>query len=154
NGAHSNKPPARSWMFQYRIGGKTRRLVIGQATAIKAGRAREIPGEHHAKVKLGRDPASEKRPNVDPAADRVGALGEKELAQQRRRMRPKSFRQVARHREGHAAPFPGLRVDAIDRKVVAARLNSIEQNSGAVTANRVRATMSAMFTWGMREGLV
>src|SRR5262249_28732034 len=29
-----------------------------------------------------------------------------------------------------------------------------EQNSGAVTANRVRSTLSAMFAWGMREGLV
>ena len=40
NGAYSNKPPQRSWLLQYRIGGQTRRLVIGQAPAIKAGRAR------------------------------------------------------------------------------------------------------------------
>jgi integrase len=39
-------------------------------------------------------------------------------------------------------------------RIIADRLGSIEKNSGAVTANRARATMSAMFGWGMREGLV
>src|SRR6516165_1169138 len=53
NGAHSNKPPARSWLFQYRIGGRTRRLVIGQAAAVRVGRARQIAAELHAQVRLG-----------------------------------------------------------------------------------------------------
>jgi integrase len=154
NGAYSNKEPAKSWMFQYRIGGKTRRLVIGQATAVKAGRARQIASELHAKVKLGRDPAIEKRISVERASHTFGTLIDKYLAQQRGHMRPNSYRQVARHLESHAAPLHALPVDAIDRQAIAARLNSIEQSSGAVTANRVRATMSAMFTWGMREGLV
>ena len=30
---------SRSWIYQYKIGGKTRRLVLGQATAIKPARA-------------------------------------------------------------------------------------------------------------------
>ena len=38
---------------------------IGQTSAIKLGRAREIASEHHAKVKLGRDPAGEKRVLVE-----------------------------------------------------------------------------------------
>ena len=42
NGQYSNKEPARTWLFQYRIAGKTRRLVIGQAPAVRAGRARQI----------------------------------------------------------------------------------------------------------------
>jgi hypothetical protein len=39
---YSKKEPARSWLFQYRIGGKTRRLVIGRAPVVRAGRARQI----------------------------------------------------------------------------------------------------------------
>jgi hypothetical protein len=79
NGAHSNKPPSRSWLFQYRI---TRRLVIGQSPAIKAGRAREIAAELHAKVKLGHDPATEKRIRIERAAHTFGALVDKYLAAQ------------------------------------------------------------------------
>jgi hypothetical protein len=55
---------SRSWIYQYKIGGKTRRLVLGQATAIKLARAREIAGELHAKVRLGGDPAAEKRAQI------------------------------------------------------------------------------------------
>ena len=37
---------SRSWIYQYKIKGKTRRLVLGQATAIKPARAREIAGDY------------------------------------------------------------------------------------------------------------
>jgi integrase len=154
DGARSNKPPARSWLFQYRIAGKTRRLVIGQAPAVKAGRAREIAAELHAKVKLGHDPATEKRIRIERAAHIFGALVDKYLAAQRGEMRPRSYHQIARHLERHTAQLHPLPADAIDRQTIAARLNSIATESGAVTANRVRSTMSAMFTWAMREGLI
>jgi hypothetical protein len=63
---------ARTWIYQYKIGGRTRRLVLGHATAIKLARAREIAGELHAKVRLGGDPASEKREKVQRALDTFG----------------------------------------------------------------------------------
>jgi integrase len=154
NGHYSNKAPARSWLFQYRIGGRTRRLVIGQAPAVRAGRARQIAAELHAKVKLGHDPALEKRIRIEKASHTLGALVEKYLTQQRSQLRPGSYRQIVRHLERLAAPLHALPLDAIDRQAIAARLNSIEQNSGAVTANRFRSTLSAMYVWGLREGLV
>ncbi len=145
---------ARSWIFQYKIGRTTRRLVIGQASAIKVGRAREIASEHHAKVRLGGDPVAEKRTRVERASHTFGALVHRYLGQQKTELRPGSFREVNRHLEAHGKPLHGLPVDSIDKRTIADRLNSIEKGSGAVTANRVRASMSAMFAWGMREGLV
>ena len=145
---------SRSWIFQYKLGAKTRRLVIGQASAVKPNRAREIAGELHAKVKLGRDPAGEKRVQVQRANHTFDALVKRYLDQQRSELRPGSYREIARHLERHAAQLRPLPLDTIDRRIIADRLGSIEKNSGAVTANRVRATMSAMFSWGMREGLV
>ena len=62
NGAYSNKEPARTWLFQYRIGGKTRRLVIGQAPAVRAGRARQIASFHcSATIPYSRAPAAAAR---------------------------------------------------------------------------------------------
>jgi integrase len=144
---------SRSWIFQYKIGSKTRRLVIGQASAVKLGRAREIASEHHAKVKLGRDPAGEKRIQVERASHTFGALARKYLDQQRAELRPGSYKEVARHLERHAAPLHAFAVDSIDQRTIADRLNGIDKASGAVAANRARATMSAMFSWAMREGL-
>jgi Arm DNA-binding domain len=96
---------ARSWMFQYKIGRATRRLVIGSAAAIKVARAREIAGQHHAAVKLGRDPAAEKRMQVERASHTFGALVERYLDRQRGELRPGSLREVKRHLETHSKPL-------------------------------------------------
>ena len=153
SGVYSNKPPSKTWLMQYRIGGKTRRLVIGEASAMKAGRAREIAEELRAKIKLGHDPAMEKRIRIERSSHTFGALVEKYLKTQRAELRPSSYRLIARYLEAHAAPLHGLPVDVIDRLAIAERLNSVATSSGAVTANRVRSAMSAVFTWAMREGL-
>jgi integrase len=144
---------SQSWIFQYKIGAKTRRLVIGQAAAIKVAKAREIAGDLHAKVRLGGDPAAERRVKIERNAHTFGALAQRYLDQQKTELRASSYREIARHLEQHAAPLHGLPVDTIDQRTIANRLSRIEKISGAVTANRVRATMSAMFGWGMREGL-
>lgn len=152
-GLRIRKTGARSWIFQYKIGSLTRRYLIGHASAIKVGRAREIASELHAKVRLGGDPAAEKRIKVERASHTFGALVEKYLAQQEREMRPGSYREIKRHLEQHAKPLNGLPIDTIDQRTIADRLNTIDKNSGAVTANRVRSTMSAMWSWAMKEGL-
>lgn len=144
---------ARSWIFQYKVGRKTRRLVIGRAAAMKVARAREIAGELRAKVRLGGDPAAEKRVQVERSSHTLGALVEKYLDQQRTELRASSYREVERHLEKHAAPLHSLPIDTIDQRTIADRLSALEKNSGPVTANRVRASMSAMFVWGMKEGL-
>jgi hypothetical protein len=143
---------SRAWIFQYKIGRKQRRLVIGQASAIKPAQAREIASQHHAKVKLGHDPAAEKHMRIERAAHTLGALIEKYLAYKKNKLRPGSYREVARHLANHAAPLHDLPIDVVDQRTIANRINAIETKSGAVTSNRVRATMSAMFSWAMKEG--
>lgn len=152
-GLRSRETGSRSWIFQYKVGTKTRRLVIGQAAAIKVARAREIAGELHAKVRLGGDPAAERRVKIERSAHTFGALAKRYLDQQKTELRSNSYREIERHLEQHAANLHGLPIDTIDQRTIADRLSGIEKNSGAVTANRVRATMSAMFGWSMREGL-
>jgi integrase len=153
SGVYSNKPPSKTWLMQYRIGGKTRRLVIGEASAMKAGRAREIAEELRAKIKLGHDPAMEKRVRIERSSHTFGGLVEKYLRAQRVELRPGSYRLTARYLETHAGPLHGLPVDVIDQLAIAERLNSVAAGSGAVTANRVRSSISAMFAWAMGEGL-
>jgi integrase len=128
--------------------------VIGQASAIKLGRAREIASEHHAKVKLGRDPAAEKHIQVQRASHTFGGLVTRYLDQQREQLRPASYREIVRHLERYSAPPHPLPIDIVDQRIISERLGAIAKDPGAITSNRVRATISAMFTWGMREGLV
>jgi hypothetical protein len=65
----------RAWVFQYKAGGyATGRLTIGRVGAVKAARTREIAGEYHAQVRLGRNPSAEKRAAVERSRDTFGAL--------------------------------------------------------------------------------
>jgi integrase len=142
---------ARTWIYQYKIGGRTRRLVLGHAMAIKLARARVIAGELHAKVRLGGDPASEKREKIHRSLDTFGTLAERFLERYHRR--PRTRDEVARHLRKYAAPLHPMPVDAITLRDVADLLGKIEKASGATTTNRVRSTLSACFSWAMREGL-
>jgi integrase len=141
----------RSWIYQYKIGGKTRRLVLGQVSAIKLAKARDIASELHARVRLGGDPASEKREKVRRALDTFGALAERFLEQYRRR--PRTRDEVIRHLRRYAAPLHHMPIDAIGQRDIAGLLNKIDDAAGAVTTNRVRASLSTCFTWAMKEGL-
>ena len=112
----------RSWIYQYKIKRKTRRFVIGSASAIKVGRAREIASELHAKVRLGGDPATVRHQQVERASRTFGALVERYLAQQQTELRPGSFREVNRHLAVHAKPLHALPVDTVDQRTIADRL--------------------------------
>ena len=142
---------ARTWIYQYKIGGRTRRVVLGHATAIKLARAREIAGELHAKVRLGGDPASEKRERIHRALDTFGTLAERFLEQYHRR--PRTRDEVVRHLQKYAAPLHPMPVGAITLRDLASLLARIDKASGATTTNRVRSTLSSCFSWAMREGL-
>ena len=142
---------ARTWIYQYKIGGRTRRVVLGHATAIKLARAREIAGELHAKVRLGGDPASEKREKIHRALDTFGTLAERFLEQYHRR--PRTRDEVVRHLQKYAAPLHPMPVGAITLRDLASLLGRIDKASGATTTNRVRSTLSSCFSWAMREGL-
>jgi integrase len=47
-----------------------------------------------------------------------------------------------------------LGLEKITKRDIAACIASVRTNSGLVTGNRTRATLSAFFTWAMGEGLV
>jgi integrase len=80
-------------------------------------------------------------------------LARRYLEQQKGEVRERTLRLIERALNNYAAPLHSLPADTLDQRTIADRLSRIEKDSGAVTANRVRAVMSAMFTWGMREGL-
>ncbi|MGC1350976.1 MAG: integrase arm-type DNA-binding domain-containing protein [Xanthobacteraceae bacterium] len=142
---------AQTWIFQYKIGGRTRRLALGQVSAIKLAKARDIASELHAKVRLGGDPASEKKERIHRTLDTFGALSNRFLEQYR--ARPRTKNEVSRHLRKYAASLNTTPVDAITLRDVADLLAKVDKASGSVTANRVRATLSTVFSWAMKEGL-
>ena len=50
-------------------------------------------------------------------------------------------------------PLHGLQLQKIDLRTIAAVVSAVSSDSGAATCNRVRASLSALFSWAMRQGL-
>jgi integrase len=145
---------AKRWVYQYRIGAKQRRVILGVVLAVSAAQARKTAAELHARVKLGEDPAGMKAEGRARAAETMDAALRVYMARQRERLKPLSYRQAERHLVKHCRPFHGLQLSRIDRRAIAARLSAIASESGPIEANRVRTSLSAFFAWAMREGLV
>ena len=108
-----------AWIVQYAVGGKTRRVTLGSSKTVSVGQAREQAQRILAQVKLGADPAAEKRLGRVRAGETVGGLLPRFLERQRARLRPRSLVETVRHLERQIAKLHPLPVSALDRRTVA-----------------------------------
>ncbi len=153
---------SRTWIFQYKLGSKQRRMTLGSANAITLDKARKgyrtgdkiVQGveQLHARVKLGADPASDKADARAGAAKTFRAVATEYLDYQRGRLRPRSYPDLERHLMKHAKTLHELQLANITRGDIAPVIAAVAKNSGAVTANRVRTSLSSFFTWAMEQG--
>jgi integrase len=144
---------SQTWVFQYKLGAKQRRMVIGKASALTPAKARKIAGDLYAAVRLGRDPASERETAKVQAAETFKAVAEQFLERQKERLRPTYHSDVERHLLVYAKTLHGISLAKVTKRDIATCLTSVEKNSGAASHNRVRASLSTLFAWAMSRGL-
>jgi integrase len=142
-----------TWIFQYRQGTKQRRISLGSASAISAQNARERASQLHARVRLGEDPAGQKIESRARAVETFGSVLRPFLLHKKAALKPRTYVEVERHLLVNAKRLHGLQVDAIDRRTVAALLAELATGKSSTVANHVRASLSAFFSWSMRQGL-
>src|SRR5262245_66621988 len=65
---------AARWIVQYDLGGKTKRVTLGTTAMLDLGAARAKAKDKLAAVRLGGDPAAEKRQARERASESFGAL--------------------------------------------------------------------------------
>jgi integrase len=143
-----------SWVFQYKIGSKHRRVTFGKYPAVDATKARELAADLHAKVRLGQDPAGAKANARARANETFKTCARQYLVWQQKRVRSSTYKENERHLLKNLAPLHGLRVDTTDKRSIAAQLTRLSTEAGPVQANRTRASLSKFFNWCLREGLV
>jgi integrase len=96
---------------------------------------------------------------VDPASERIrpaetfGAELDRYLERKQSALKPRSMVEIERHLRVQCKSLHNLRLGEIDRRTIALTLADIEAESGPVTRNRARASLSAFFTWAIKEGL-
>jgi integrase len=145
---------SRTWIFQYKIGPRHRRVTLGRISALPAVRAREIASELAAKVRLGGDPANDKAAARQVAGDTLAAALATYLPEKADAVRPATLVAITRHLQKHCRSLHRLPLTAIDRRTIAVALNSIAVKSGPIEANRVRSSLSGFFIWAMMQGLL
>jgi hypothetical protein len=150
-GLRALKSGHRSWIYQYRDEHRrTRRIVLGDASVVSLDAARKAAHRHAARIAQGANPSVERKAKRSALSllDVVDAY----LEEAKTRLRPRSFKETERHLRCHASSLHHDRVEAIRRRDISALLERINKNSGPIAANRLRAALSAMWSWGLRTG--
>jgi integrase len=145
---------SKNWVYQYKIGAKHRRMTLGALSALPLVKAREIAGDLHAKVRLGLDPAAVKAASRLRAAETFEPIARRFLAHKKKSVRQSYYEEIERHLLVNAKRLHGLSIVGITRRDIAGLLSSIQDRHSDSTANHVRASLSAFFTWAMKEGLL
>jgi integrase len=143
----------RSWIYQYRDEHKrTRRVAIGDVSAVSLDTARAVARRHAANVAQGANPSVQRK--AKQTAITLLSVTEAYLRHAKARQRPRSYKETERHLRHHAAPLHQERAEALGRRDIAELLDRVAANSGPVASNRLRAALSALWTWGLRTGLI
>jgi integrase len=143
----------RTWIIQYRIGGKQRRLKIGSGVLTRA-QAREAARKKLAQVELGNDPGANRKQERKDAKLTFKAVVADYLEVKKAAVKRRTHYELDHYLNSSLASLHGLPLNAIKRAEIAAELRKIARTSGASSAARARAALSTFFGWCMGEGLV
>jgi integrase len=145
-----------SWVIQYRIGRQQRRMTLAPVAKVgfeaARAKAKTLLGQvAMAQAGLGDDPQQQRIKGKAKADVTLGGVVEAYL-EAKSGLRPNSVRMNERYLRRLWKPLHKLAVAEISRADIAARIRKLATDHGAVSASRARATLSAAFSWAMREG--
>jgi integrase len=144
---------SRSWIAQYRLGTRQRRLKLGSVDQLHHEQARRLAREALAAATLGRDPQLEKARAKAKASVTFEDVVSRYLSARSSRLKPRTLVEVTRHLKTHFKLFNRHPLADISRSDVSGHLTTLARHNGPVTADRARAALSALFSWSVRDGL-
>lgn len=163
----------RTWIVQYKHGGKQRRMTLGTVDLASRGgkhgslnlvAARKTAKDKLASVHLGSDPQGEKIETRSHAGRTLNGVVPDYLSHLQAKGRSARYiLEVERHLLVGFKPLCEVQISRITRENVSSRLREIAsglghdrdgRNMGGLTAsNRARAALSALYSWAIGEGL-
>ena len=143
----------RTWIYQYRDEHKrTRRIALGAVSAVTLDAARQAARQHAASVTQGGNPSADRKAKKGAAS--VLNVIEAYLRHAKARQRARSYEETERHLLKHTVSLHHDRAETVTRSDIASLLDRVSNASGPFAANRLRAALSALWSWGMRAGLI
>ena len=116
--------------------------------------ARKWAGQLQAKVRLGQDPAQERRASKVEALATMGAMLPTYLQHKRQMLRPRSFEEIERHLTKHYAPLHRHPLAALTVALVATRDAAIATECGFTAARNAGRSLHAFLAWCFKRGLI
>ena len=144
---------SRTWVYQYRIGKKQRRVVLGSAKSVPLSLARKNASDLEAKVRLGGDPAMSKETARLEVDNTFAVLADQFLEARKPSWRTRTYEEIKRHLIKDAKSLRPFPITAVAQRNIANLLSDIAEEKGHVTANRVRSSLCGFFGWIIREGI-
>ena len=146
---------SKTWLVQYRIGGKSQRVTIGNAGLLSVTKAREAARKLLANVALGADPQAERAAKRQASELTFSKAVASYLEGYRRTKRKNSYRSVNTYLAGpHLKPLHGKALSEITFTDMATQIRRVEDERSTATAWHVRKAVAAFFTWAISEGLL
>jgi integrase len=145
----------KSYIVQWKRGGKTRRRRLGSTTLLGAEQARAAAKKLLAKVALGEDPQADRRERRAKDALTMRKQVDEYLAAKAKSWRPRTLVEGTRYLtdQKYFGPLYAMPLDTISLKDVAACIAAIQREYGDATAARARSVLSSFFVWAMRMGV-
>ena len=134
----------RTWIAQYRIGAKQRRVTFGAVNNLEPEKARKAARDRLAQVTLGGDPQADKIAARAKAAVTLGSIVNKYLDFKQASVRESTYGETKRYLNGHWKALHGLPIHEVKRRDIAVRLNEISDENGTVAAARARVALSGL----------
>jgi integrase len=116
--------------------------------------SRYASGQLSSMRTLGHDPQGQKIEDRARAAETFEPAMRRFLQWKKDRLKPRSYEEVERHLVKHAKPLHSLQLAKIDRRTIASRLAELTVSHTPKVSDAVRSSLSALFTWAMKEGLI
>jgi integrase len=154
---------AKVFLLQYQLGGRAgrrTRLVLGRYPETKIATARQLAKDARARLRLGYDPASERKAahaaaaaarhvavfTLDALISQWARVGLKDRSISHRKEAPRALRKC------FASLLP-LSASELEAATVQEKIDALA-GSGPVMARRTRDYATAAFTWAVRRSLV
>ena len=124
-----DKKQHRTFIAQYKIGSKHRRMTLGNVAKVTLEAAKHQAKIIFGKVAEGKDRANEKADARQVASHTLGATLAKYLEAKVASMKPRSYEETKRHLENLWKPLHGLALASIGRANVASQVSTIAKEN-------------------------
>jgi integrase len=151
----------KTWLYQFRLAGRSFKYEIGATEKILASKARLEAKIAAGQVAKGENPIDIRRQAESKHKDQFGELVEEYLEEKlhpikpgKKPMRPRSYAEVKRHLEDHCRSLTHRPIKSIAQDDVASLYKKIARASGPGAASHVWASLRAFFHWCMGKGVL